>query len=81
MQQQLLLILIYNILRELKSCFSINFNSIIIFTTIVATRFNKKRFNLKQQFSKNILNKSYILEDNNFNNRISNFNLLNFFFV
>jgi len=51
-----------------------------MFTIIIATKLNKEIFNLKQQLFTNALNKSYIFKDNNFNNTILNFNLLNIFF-
>jgi len=51
-----------------------------MFTIIVATKLNEKIFNLKQQLFTNALNKSYISRNNNSNNTISSFNLLNIFF-
>jgi len=58
----------------------INFNFIIIFTIIVAIKLNKKMLNLKRQFFIDALDKSYIFKNNNSNNIILNFNLLNTFF-
>jgi len=51
-----------------------------MFTIIATTRLDEKILNLKQQLFTNTLNKSYVFEDNNFNNTISNFNLLNIFY-
>ncbi len=51
-----------------------------MFTIIVAIKLNKKMSNLERQFSTNTLDRSYVSRDNNFNNTMSSFDLLNTLF-